>query len=168
MAMIIKKDVLKVITAVILAASFLIAGSPANGRFQGTAEAQPRTGDKKISSDAEETVGYYNRIVNVIIDTAPSTRSAAYRRLMDRIEEMGGTILRSLNEGKTASVMISAQALPELAEDNAVKFISLDRDTQVTGHLETTTGAALVRSYGTYNTGTIDGHGIGIAILDSG
>jgi serine protease AprX len=73
-----------------------------------------------------------------------------------------------LNEGKSAAIEISARFIRDLEADTAVKFISLDRPTQVTGHLEVTTGAAIARTYGTSTTGTIDGRGIGIAVLDSG
>src|SRR5207247_10514745 len=77
-------------------------------------------------------------------------------------------VFRNRNKGKSLSVQIPASSVVTLSADNAVKYISLDRKTQVTGHLETTTGAEDARYLGTDDTGTIDGSGIGIAILDSG
>src|SRR5215813_6200005 len=163
------KKTFKVLTAVVLAASFVLAASPLRGRFEGTASATARNQDKKVSADLEATISQApGAPVRVIIDTAPPPNSAAYARLMGKIADMGGIIFQNLNGGKTAGVEIAVSAIQELSEENGVKYISLDRATQVTGHLEITTGASLVRNYGTASTGTIDGHGIGIAILDSG
>src|SRR4029453_9976916 len=108
------------------------------------------------------------RTLRVIVETAPSSRSNAFSKFSARVVELGGVVRLALNGGKSAAVEIAGTALEELAADNAVKYISLDRDTKATGHLEITTGASLVRNYGTATTGTIDGHGIGIAVLDSG
>src|SRR5581483_6718173 len=55
-----------------------------------------------------------------------------------------------------------------IAARDDVNYMSYDRATLLTGHLETTTGAGQARNYGTAATGTIDGTGVGIAILDSG
>src|SRR5689334_9518893 len=167
--MIIKKSVVKVLTAVVLAASFTLAGLPLFAHLEGTAFAKSKTQDKKFASDVEDAIySGPDKLIRVIVDTAASEKSAAFSNVMGRINDLGGTIFRSLNDGKTAAVEIPASALLDLANDNGVKYITLDRDTACTGHLETTTGAALVRNYGTTSTGTIDGHGIGIAILDSG
>src|SRR6185369_9611232 len=167
--MIIKKSVLKVLTVVALAATFTVAGLPLIGHLENTAMAKEKAQDKKIASDVEDAMySAPDKMVRVIIDTAPSQKSAAFSNLMGRINDLGGTIFRSLNDGKTAAVQIPARALRDLENDKGIKYITLDRDTNVTGHLEATTGASLVRNYGNAGTGTIDGHGIGIAVLDSG
>src|SRR6185369_7114068 len=50
-----------------------------------------------------------------------------------------------------------------------VSYISLDRDAQPMGHLSLTTGADQTRSTGGgNNNNSLDGTGIGIAIVDSG
>ncbi len=56
--------------------------------------------------------------------------------------------------------------LAELINDEDVAYISPDRETEANGHIETTTGASLVRSL--VSGTTIGGNGIGVAVLDSG
>jgi serine protease AprX len=159
-------NVLKLLTAAFLVSSFLTMGFPSGGRSVLAASSSHRS---NISPDLEEAVANSpDAYVRVIIDTKPSANSNAFSKLMMRIGEMGGTVLRSLNDNKTAAVQIVASSIQELASENAVKYISLDRTTQVAGHLETTTGAAAARNYGTSHTGPIDGYLVGIAILDSG
>src|SRR6266571_4210482 len=123
--------------------------------------------NNNLSSDLEDAING-GGMVQVIIDTKPSGSSQAFSNLIDRISQLGGGVSRILNNNKQLAVNLPAAAVRVLASDNAVRYISLDRPTQVMGHLETTTGAAMARSYGTYSTGTIDGGGIGIAVLDSG
>src|SRR6266496_4863174 len=159
------KSVLAILTAAFLLSSFLPGSSSGVRSVLADSHSQGR----RVSTDLEEAVSNspYG-MVRVIVDTKSSANSAAYSHLMARIGDLGGIVFRSLNSGKTAAVEIPASAISALADDNAVNYISLDRNTQVTGHVETTTGASLVRNYGTTSTGTIDGHGIGIAVLDSG
>src|SRR5580765_3005848 len=159
------KSVLALLSAAFLLSSFL----PGFSSGVRSVLAQSNSQGRRISADLAEAVSNSpSGVVRVIVDTKSSSNSAAYSRLMVRISTMGGIVMRSLNSGKTAAVEIPASAISAFADDNAVKYISLDRNTQVTGHVETTTGASLVRNYGTATTGTIDGHGIGIAVLDSG
>src|SRR5690349_17733501 len=132
--MIIKKGVLKVLTAVALAALFTVTGLPLVGHLENTVLAKSKAQDKKLASDVEDAISSGpEKMVRVIIDTAPSQKSAAFSNVMGRINDLGGTIFRSLNDGKTAAVEISASALRDLANDNGVKYITLDRDTNVTG-----------------------------------
>ena len=168
---------LRLLAAVLLVSSFVTMGFPSGGQSvvaQSTSKPAlqippPETQGSKISSDLQDAFDHApERLVRVIVDTTPSPTSSAFFKLRARISEMGGTVIRSLNGGQTTSVEIAASALQALASDNGVKYICPDRATQVAGHLETTTGAAAARSYGTTATGTIDGNGVGIAILDSG
>ena len=160
------KMVLKLLTAALLVSSFVIVNFPYGGR---AVLASPNPQGPNVSSDLQDAISNDpESVVRVIVDTRPAPGSNAYSRLMARIVEMGGIVMRSLNSGKTAAVQIAASAIGELASDNGVKYVSLDRATQATGHLETTTGAAAARNYGTSSTGPIDGYLVGIAILDSG
>src|SRR6185295_12606676 len=158
--------VLKLLTVGLLLSSFVVMNFSSRGSWVVAASNSQRS---KISADLETAVADSpNGKMHVIIDTKPSLNSNAFGKLMVRIGEMGGIVSRSLNDNKTAAVQIVASSIPDLASDNAVRYISLDRQTQVAGHLETTTGAVIARNYGTWATGAIDGNGVGIAILDSG
>ncbi|HJQ23908.1 MAG TPA: S8 family peptidase [Blastocatellia bacterium] len=106
--------------------------------------------------------------VGVIVETKPSPNGQAFSRFLTRIAQLGGTVSRRLNNDKHLAVQIPVAAAAALASDNAVKYVTLDKTTHVTGHLETTSGAALARGLGTTATGAINGSGVGIAILDSG
>src|SRR5438128_6258653 len=132
------KSVLALLTAAFLLSSFL----PGFSSGVRSVLAEPNSQGRRISTDLAEAVSNspYG-VVRVIVDTKSSSSSTAYSRLMVRIGTMGGIVTRSLNSGKTAAVEIPASAISALADDNAVKYISLDRNTQVTGHVETTTGA---------------------------
>jgi subtilisin family serine protease len=66
------------------------------------------------------------------------------------------------------SLKLPAFIVTVLANRPDILHVSLDRETRLLGHLETTTGTADARSYGPIGSGPIDGSGIGIAILDSG
>ena len=78
-------------------------------------------------------------------------------------------MLRRFSRFNVASVELPAEALDALAELPEVRYISKDRTTRLLGHVSLTTGADAVRtqsnSGGSY---TLDGTGVGIAILDSG
>jgi len=103
----IKNGVFKVLTVMLLAASFVMTGAPTGGRFEGTAIAKSREQDKKLSSDLVEAISNDpDQRVRVIIDTAPAPNSGAYAHLMARIGDLGGVITRRLNDGKTAAVAI--------------------------------------------------------------
>ena len=153
-----------VLTALLLANGF---APPQNhqGEVLGSVKSRP----SRISPDLQEAVGKdRNRRVRVIVDAREASSNRAYAKLRGRISDLGGLVIRSLNGGQTAALEIPASMVAALAADEGVNYISLDRPTRAAGHLETTTGAALARYYGTSATGPIDGHGIGIAILDSG
>src|SRR6266446_6192186 len=160
------KGVLSLLTVAILVFSVLMTGLPTGAR---SVSANSRTRRSNMSPDLERAiVSSPGGTVRVIVDTKSSSNSSAFGRLATKIGAMGGVVFRSLNHNKSMSIQIPASAVAALAADNTVKYLSLDRKTVVTGHLETTSGAADARNYGTPDTGTIDGHGIGIAILDSG
>ena len=88
---------------------------------------------------------------------------------------LGGMVPRQLNELGIGLVDLPLDAVGTLAARDEVRYISLDRPLNALGHIETTTGTSAVRVQtttsllGLITTTTIyDGHGIGIAILDSG
>src|SRR5436305_4146344 len=87
--------------------------------------------------------------------------------LLSSITLLGGVITRSYQNLNALAAVLPGTLISILAARADVTYISLDRPTQTTGHLETTTGAGQARGYGT-STSQINGSGIGIAILDSG
>ncbi len=72
------------------------------------------------------------------------------------------------------TIEVPASIVEQLADFDEVNYVSEDNDVQSLGHVTATTGADLVRtqtttaSNGAVTTTTLDGTGIGIAILDSG
>jgi serine protease AprX len=165
------KRVSQILVATFLFASFGITGLPL-GNYFGKVVAQSggstNKQGKKISPDLAEVVRLApNKRVRAIVDTYNTPNKIAIN-LGVVIRLLGGVITRTLNSGKTAAVEVPGTVINLLANDSGIKYISLDRDTKVAGHLETAAGADLARTYGTSTTGTIDGTGIGIAILDSG
>ncbi|HWN98101.1 MAG TPA: S8 family peptidase [Blastocatellia bacterium] len=104
------------------------------------------------------------RMVDVIIQTASKPDKKFLRALSHR----GGYLLSDYNNVEAVAAHVPVDQIGEIASQSHVEYISLDRPTQATGHLETTTGANIARNYGNASTGSIDGSGVGIAILDSG
>src|SRR6185295_16281967 len=72
---------------------------------------------------------------------------------------------RSLPELDSSVVDVPVGALEELANSPNVSFVSLDREIEVLGHVETTTGAAAMRLQS--GNSDVDGRGVGIAVVDS-
>ena len=69
----------------------------------------------------------------------------------------------------TVALRVPAQRLGELAVFGEVASITRDRETFSTGHITATTGADAARSAQAATSGqTLDGSGVGIAVLDSG
>ena len=65
------------------------------------------------------------------------------------------------------SSIFPCRAVSQLSQSGLINYISPDRPVLTSGHIENTTGATAVRgSLG--STTTLDGTGIGIAVLDSG
>ncbi len=83
-----------------------------------------------------------------------------------KLRGMNGRYKKSFAHLGLVTADLPLSKVRELIEDEDVAYISPDRETEATGHIETTTGASLVRSLVTGTT--IGGNGIGIAILDSG
>ncbi|HVG18502.1 MAG TPA: S8 family peptidase [Blastocatellia bacterium] len=121
---------------------------------------------RKFSPDLEDKISKNpSERVSVLIQTSTNPSSG----LLSSLSRSGGITLRAFRNVHAMAVELPAAAVDALSRRLDVDYISLDKPTQVTAsHLETTTGANLVRSYGTSATGAINGSGIGIAILDSG
>ena len=60
--------------------------------------------------------------------------------------EMGGRVKKSFNHLGLVSAELPLLESASCSKADKVAYISPDRDTEATGHVETTTGASLVRS----------------------
>ena len=82
-----------------------------------------------------------------------------------KLQGLNGLFKKSFNNLGLVSAELPLSKITELAQSENVEFISPDLEASATGHIETTTGANLVRSL-TPGT-TLDGRGIGVAVIDS-
>lgn len=103
--------------------------------------------------------------VTVIIQVADINSG----KLNDLFSRYGARVEARLEQLGALAVNIPVSAVEELAANSNSRYISLDQPTQTLGysHVENTTGAANVRS-GVLSSATVDGTGVGIAIIDSG
>jgi len=104
------------------------------------------------------------------IRTIVQVRDPGSADLKQLLKRHGIRVHKNLKNLQMLDVELPEGALRELADSEDVQFISADKGVAALGHLATTTGAEAVRSQ-TDATGhryTLDGSGIGIAVLDSG
>jgi subtilisin family serine protease len=104
-----------------------------------------------------------NGLVPVIITTSSKPTAGLWGLIMSHTGSY-----QSFNRLSVIAVKLPGFVVAALSLRSDVVHVSLDRPTNMTGHLETTSGAAEVRNYGPPGTVQLDGSGIGIAILDSG
>ncbi len=91
------------------------------------------------------------------------------RTTMDgQLNAYGARLAHKLDRLNTRVLELPAQAVEALAARADVRFVSPDRETITFGHVSLTTGADAVRNLGGSNNTSLDGTGIGIAVLDSG
>src|SRR5215467_4393490 len=131
------------------------------------AEAGPNTHpNRKVSKDILEkvTAGHGADFVRVIIQPAnPSDIS-----IDSTIEYSGGNNIRKFRNFAVRVATLPAQAAANLADRSDVSYVSLNRDVRPMGHLSSTTGADQVSAVDSGTGTSLDGTGIGIAIIDSG
>ncbi|HEX8335994.1 MAG TPA: S8 family peptidase, partial [Pyrinomonadaceae bacterium] len=157
----------------------LCVGRPRAGHAEERDPASPAGGDVvtavKISPDllpAPDAAGLRRSTSPVAkpVRAIVQTEGEGGALLEQFISARGGRVLRRYGSFKSAAVELPAGALAALAELPEVRYISKDRPTRLLGHVSLTTGADAVRTQpasggGTY---TLDGTGIGIAVIDSG
>src|SRR5258705_8174925 len=120
----------------------------------------------KASRDLAEKVnkGHGSELVRVIIQPATSWDTT----LESTIDQAGGSNVRQFRNFRVRVVTLSANAALALSARNDVSYVSLNREVRTLGHVFATTGADAVRTTNGTTTGSPDGTGIGIAVLDSG
>jgi serine protease AprX len=123
---------------------------------------------EKVSPDAHDYVKKTGRTtVEVIIQlkTPPSPLLSAFMRV-------GGIRVKGFFDSLGAfAVELPVSLLAQVASFPEVESITRDRETFSTGHVTVTTGAEQIRSLPSLDgrsTMTVDGSGVGIAVLDSG
>src|SRR5262249_13536591 len=123
---------------------------------------------EKWSSDLQELARARNesaKRVDVVIQTADTQNTA----LLQLLSESGAKIKSVQNQLGSIVIEAPVSVVEQLANNSSTSFLSLDREVRSQGQLSLTTGADAVRSLiSSGDTRTLDGSGIGIAILDSG
>src|ERR1700741_1315066 len=122
--------------------------------------------ERKISTDILQKVleGKLFDSVRVVIQPAGQSDS-----LLDLvIQLLGATNILKLNNVRVRVATIRVYDVVTLALRSDVAYVSLDRDARPMGHLSLTTGADEIRNSNNGNNSSLDGTGIGIAVLDSG
>ena len=134
-----------------------------------TASSEEFRGDK-VSSDLREMMENDpsgKKRVDVIIQ-AKDANNASLRAIM---AENGVRLQDRIGSSDTLVVNLPLSAVEALAQSGMINYMSPDRKVSFTGHVENTLGVNLVRSQpasGSRAAYTLDGTGVGIAVLDSG
>jgi len=104
------------------------------------------------------------------IRTIVQVRDPQSQDLKQLLRRLGVRVHKQINRLQMLDAELPAAALRELAESGDIQFISSNQSVAALGHLTTTTGADAVRTQTDANGRryTLNGRGIGIAILDSG
>lgn len=150
--------------------SFLTAGAIALalavGIFiTGNVRAQSGNVPSKVADNLKDKVNKSN--ANDRVDVIIQSSSGWNSTLDSAVTGNSGSVSRSYSNFRDMrAVSLPAGAVNNMASRSDVRFVSLDSPVKVMGHVSSTTGADQVRTLA--SSGTLDGAGIGIAILDSG
>src|SRR6266536_505405 len=142
----------------------VVGSASANDGSTSQADNQWRVPDK-VSSNLRERVreGRTDDTVSVILQlNGPPTGS-----LNALLQRNGVRVKDHFDDLDSYSVDLPVSVVEELATYDEVNFVSTDAPLEVFGHITNTTGAEVVRTVAGASY-TLDGTGIGIAILDSG
>ncbi|HEX8709732.1 MAG TPA: S8 family peptidase, partial [Pyrinomonadaceae bacterium] len=150
--------VLTTLSLLVLAAAGIMLGDVARAQTAVT------LGDK-VSADVRQKAKTAKGTdkINLIVQSNSKWSST----LTSNVNGNGGSISRSFTNFNARLVSLPVTAIDALANNSEVRFISLDRELKQLGHVTLTTGADAARTMSTPGI-TLDGSGIGIAILDSG
>jgi serine protease AprX len=158
------RSITKLLVAALLLAQY-VGWNPFDKASLPRVEARSQGARQKLSNDFFDAMAGRDpqERVRVIVQS-----SGEMGELVSAIKRVGGVVRREYANLNHVAVEVPASAVTALAGRSDVDFVSEDRTIEVTGHLETTTGAALARAYIAKQKGEVDGSGIGIAVLDSG
>ncbi|MGH9962148.1 MAG: S8 family serine peptidase, partial [Pyrinomonadaceae bacterium] len=158
---------MKFVLIFLLVCASLSLGLPSVLNLDQTARAKSAPAAKsprKISADIIERVkkGRGTDRVRVIVQP----KNAPDSSLDSAVESLGGRDIKRFRNFPIRVLTLPAHAAAVLAARHDVAYVSVDREIRTFGHLSHTTGADQIRSSTT--SGSLDGTGIGIAVLDSG
>jgi serine protease AprX len=116
---------------------------------------------------ATPTVGKQKVIIQYKDSSADLVSTADFKT---KFINANGKINKQLRNVGLITAELPLSEIQNLSKDSNIEYISPDRELEATGHIETTTGASLVRSVlaTATNTTKLEGNGIGIAVIDSG
>lgn len=126
----------------------------------------PFVGDK-LSPDLRQLVADAggNRTVKVILQSDDIDNP----QLLNVLKRNHVQIESRAHALNMLTIDLPVQVAEEIASVEGTKHLSLNKEINLLGHVETTTGVSLVRNWPANTvTGTLDGTGIGIAVVDSG
>ncbi|HEX3102486.1 MAG TPA: S8 family serine peptidase, partial [Pyrinomonadaceae bacterium] len=105
------------------------------------------------------------------VDVILQAKNAENPVLRSMLADGRARITGRIGQDNTLVVNMPLSAIQNLSLSGLINYVSPNRPTRTTGHIESTTGTSLVRNQsatpwrGSY---TLDGSGVGIAVLDSG
>jgi subtilisin family serine protease len=105
------------------------------------------------------------------VDTILQARDADNAALRTLLANGSARITGRIGNSDTLIVNLPLSSLQSLSASGLINYVSPDRQTAATGFVEDTTGAAQMRSQPAMDPRpayTLDGSGVGVAILDSG
>src|ERR1051325_4128367 len=153
------------ITAVVMLALATLSGSS----FLNSVESPPNqtANNDKVSSDLRGRLSAGNSETLTIILQLNGPVSG---RLNGLLNSNGVHVKQVFKNFNSSLVEIPASIINDIASYPEVEFLTLDSQIAAMGHVSSTTGADDVRNQTTSSgsTYTLDGTGIGIAIVDSG
>ncbi|MGH9904917.1 MAG: S8 family serine peptidase, partial [Pyrinomonadaceae bacterium] len=123
-------------------------------------------GQRKVADDLQQQLNNSDETVQVILQL----NGAVSKELAALLKSNGIKIKKHFSNFNSFAVELPAGVIEQLAMVPEVSFVSSDSPIQILGHLSSTTGADDVRQQSNASGGsyTLDGSGIGIAVLDSG
>ena len=123
---------------------------------------------RKVAADLDARLAGLNGAEawqNVPVIISPVS-AAARKAVTGKVKSLGGSVRRTYKSFELISAELPLVRIRELEADASVNYIAPDRALRPAGLIETTTGTDQVR--GVINGSTLDGSGIGIAVIDSG
>src|ERR1051325_7832250 len=130
---------------------------------------------RKIAPDLEQSVndannkGKGNQLASVIVQLASDKTGMSDSDLQGKFARSNGHLKSRFNAMGLALAEIPLSRIAELLDDNVIAYVSPDRPVAAYGHIETTVAAAQEDGRSEVAGFTsLNGTGIGIAVLDSG
>ncbi len=132
-------------------------------------EERPYRGDK-VSADLREMM--QTESGEKRLDVILQAKNADNPVLREIMANNGVNLNDRIGNTDTIVVSLPLSAINALANSGLVNYMSPDREMKSLGHIETTSGTSLMRSqpsgFGRSTAYTLDGAGVGVAVIDSG